>query len=420
MNWLPIIIVFIIGVLVGLGIAFVLRLIQAKTAKELAEELFRETEEKQKANIDAIIDNLKNIFGNLSLEALSKTTEELLKLAREQREADRVAGVKELENKKNLIDQQLARMTTELEKVSQLIKDLEKDREQKFGELASQLKVSMEQSAQLFQITSALREALSSSKARGQWGERMAEDVLRAAGFVENINYQKQKYTEESKQKPDFTFLLPNGLKLNMDVKFPFDNYLKYLEATAEVDKENYRKAFLKDVRNRIKEVVTRDYINPKENTLDYVLLFIPNEQIYSFIHEQDSTILDEALKNKVILCSPITLFAVLAIIRQSVETFALERRASEILILLTEFRKRFAEFVKTLDTLGNNIRKAMETYEELRGNRIRQIQKPLDKIEEIRTQQQLPILEPSPEPPQYLTEGNGSINALDQKDIPF
>jgi len=102
-------------------------------------------------------------------------------------------SVKELDGKKSLIDQQLQRMTGELDNVSKLMKELEKDRVEKFGELSSHLKVVGDQTRVLTQTTNTLREALASSKARGQWGERMAEDVLQMAGFIENINYLKQK-----------------------------------------------------------------------------------------------------------------------------------------------------------------------------------------------------------------------------------
>ena len=124
---------------------------------------------------------------------------------------------------------------------------------------------------------------------------------------------------ETSQSRPDYTFLLPQNLKLNMDVKFPLDNYLHYLETDAESDRVKFKSQFLKDVRNRIKEVTTRDYINPEENTVDYMIVFIPNEQVYAFINENDATLLDDDLKTKVILCSPITLYAILAVIRQGV-----------------------------------------------------------------------------------------------------
>lgn len=385
MDWLSILIGLFIGFMLGLLVSLVLRLQQGKTAKELAEELFHENEAQRKANIDAILENIKASFGNLSLEALSKSTEEFLKLAKSRLESEREISLKELDGKKGLIDQQLQQMTSKLENVSTVIKELEKDRVEKFGELASHLNTATQQTTALMQTTSQLREALASTKVRGQWGERMAEDVLRLAGFIENVNYLKEKTIEGAGSRPDFTFFLPGNLKLNMDVKFPLNNYIKFLETDVELEKVKFRSDFLRDVRARIKEVTSREYINPEQSTLDYVLLFIPNEQVYSFIHEQDSSILDEGLKNRVIFCSPITLFAVLAVIRQSVDNFALERTSNEILSLFGVFKKQWDEFLKKLDVLGKRIEDTQKEYESLATTRRRQLERPLNKIDNLR-----------------------------------
>lgn len=397
MSWVPILIAVVSGFALGIGIAFL---------------LFRENAAKRKAHIDTVIENLKASFGSLSLDVLSKSTEEFLKLAKEKLESERAMSAKELEEKKGLIDQQLQHMTSELENVSKLMKDLEKDRVEKFGELASQLKTASEQTATLTQTTNTLREALASSKVRGQWGERMAEDVLRLVGFIENVNYLKQKAIEGSGSRPDFTFLLPRDLKLNMDVKFPLNNYLKYLEADSEIEKTKFRNDFLRDVKSRIKEVTTREYINPEQNTVDYVLLFIPNEQIYAFIHEQDSTILDNALKNRVVFCSPLTLYAILAVIRQAVDNFALERSSQKILMLLGTFKKQWGEFLKKLEQLGQRIGAAQKEYESLTTTRRRQLEKPLNEIENLRKQRNLPIaseedISPALEEPEKESEEN-------------
>lgn len=392
MNWLSTLTGLVIGFGLGLLAAFLLRLIQGKTAKELAEELFRESEAQRKANIDSIIENIKASFGNLSLDALSKSTEEFLKLAKVRLESEREIGLKELDSKKGLIDQQLQQMTSKLEDVSKLMKELEKDRVKKFGELASQLNTASQQTAALMQTSNLLREALAGTKTRGQWGERMAEDVLRLAGFIENVNYLKQKAIDGTGSRPDFTFLLPENLKLNMDVKFPLNNYSKFLETDLESEKVRFRNDFLRDVKARIKEVTTKEYINPEQNTVDYVLLFIPNEQIYSFIHEQDSSILDEGLKNRVIFCSPITLFAVLAVIRQAVDNFSLEKTSNEILSLLGLFKKQWDEFLKKLELLGKRIDDTQKEYESLSTTRRRQLERPLNRLDDLRTQMQLPI----------------------------
>ena len=392
MDWLSTLIGLIIGFGLGLVAALLLRFIQGKTAKELAEELFHETEAHKKADLDTIVENIKASFGSLSLEALSKSTEEFLKLAKTRLESEREIGFKELDAKKGLIDQQLHQMTSKLADVSKLMKELEKDRVEKFGELASQLKTATQQSAVLMQTTNLLREALASTKARGQWGERMAEDVLRLAGFIENVNYLKQKTIDGAGSRPDFTFILPKDLRLNMDVKFPLDNYLRFLETNLELEKVKFRNDFLRDVKARVKEVTTREYINPEQNTVDYVLLFIPNEQIYSFIHEQDSSILDEGIKNRVIFCSPITLFAVLAVIRQAVDNFALEKTSNEVLSLLGLFKNQWGEFLKKLDLLGKRIEDTQKEYELLTTTRRRQLERPLNKIDDLRSQRGLPV----------------------------
>jgi len=357
--------------------------------------LYRWIAHKGELDSRTILEQSKDAFASLSQEALSRNIDELLKHAKSQNEI----SAKNLEFKKALIDQTLQQMVSRLEAVKTLMQDLEKDRAQKFGEVAKHLQLAHEQTTALTATTNSLREALSGSKARGQWGERMAEDVLRLAGFVENINYTKQKTIDSVGTRPDFTFFLPRGLKVNMDVKFPLDNYLRYLDAESEMDRGRFCSAFLSDVRNQCKSLLGREYINPEQNTLDYVLMFIPNEQVYAFIHEQDRTIMDEAMKKKVVFCSPLTLFAILAVIRQAVDNFALEQASNEILSLLGQFNKQWAMFKISLEKVGSRIAAAREEFEKLTITRTRQLERPLEKIEQLRTERGLPITADTDEP---------------------
>ncbi|MFH1824523.1 MAG: DNA recombination protein RmuC [Candidatus Firestonebacteria bacterium] len=352
--------VFIIGVVFGIIVVFIINLIRKK----------EETE------------RIKESFGNLSLEALRKNSEEFLKLANEILSKQTQSGEKTL----GVIKQD---MEGNLQNVQNLMVSLEKDREQKFGEISTLVKSSTEQVSKLSDVTNQLNTALASSKIRGQWGERMAEDVLRLAGFMEGINYLKQKSLEKTNTRPDFTFLLPNGLKLNMDVKFPLDNYLHYFEAGGETEMQNYKSQFLRDVRSRIKEVTTRDYINPEENTIDYMIVFIPNEQVYAFINENDRTILDDALKNKVVLCSPLTLYAILAVIRQAIDNFKMEKTASQVLVLLNTVSKQWTNFIECFDDLGKKIENVQKEYNALISTRKNQVEKTLRQIEELKVQRE-------------------------------
>lgn len=399
MTYWPILAALIVGLILGLAVSFTLRIIQAKTVRELAAQLFDESEKQRQANMNVLLGDLKANFGSLSLDALRKSTEEFLKLAKSRLDAERESGARDLDAKKGLIDQQLARMGKELDKVSVMVQDLEKDRVRKFGELASQLKTAGQQTTALMEATNTLREALSSTQSRGQWGERMAEDVLRLAGFIEGVNYVKQKPVEGVGTRPDFTFILPKDLRLNMDVKFPLDNYIRFLETESELERNKYRNDFLRDVKTRIREITSRDYINPQQHTLDYVLLFIPNEQVYGFIHEQDAGILDSSIQNKVVPCSPFTLFAVLAVIRQAIDNFALEQTSTQILSLLGAFKKQWENFIGKMEILGKRIGESQKEYENLMTTRRRQLERPLNRIEELRKMRRVPPADDGIEP---------------------
>ncbi len=382
--------VFIAGAVFGVAVFFIIHLLRRKEAGSLARELMNQTESDKINDLEALLVRVRDSFGALSLEALKRNSDEFLKLANEILSKQSHLGEKELEGKKKLIDQSLEGMKSDLRKVEELMQSLEKDREQKFGQVASQLKHTAEQTSLLQETTRQLRQALSSTRARGQWGERMAEDVLRLSGFMEGINYLKQKTLEAASGRPDYTFPLPQGRKINMDVKFPLDNYLRFLEAERDPDKEALKGQFLRDVKSRIKEVTTRDYINPEENTLDYVLVFIPNEQVYAFINENEPSLLDEALRNKVILCSPFTLYAILAIIRQAMENFKLEETAGSILRLMGSFRKQWESFVKSMDRMGKKLEEAQSEFQGLTATRRTQLERPLRQIEELRQQKGL------------------------------
>lgn len=314
--------------------------------------------------------------------------DQLLQMQREILQTERLRGTQELRGTETAISQQVGTMRDELVRLHQLVEEVERDRREHVGELSSQLRAAGRQTQVLTETTQSLREALSSTTARGQWGERMAEDVLRLAGFIDGVNYRKQQALAGSGGIPDYTFLLPQGLCLHMDVKFPLNNYMRFLDAESAVERERLRKEFLKDVRLRLKEVTRRDYIDTANDTVDCVLLFIPNEQVYGFIQEQDRTILDDALRNKVIFCSPLTLFAVLAVIRQAVDNFRLSQTSHEILGMLQGFEKQWDRFVEQMDKVGRNLKTAGNAFEELEGTRRRGVERELEKIDAVRRQQ--------------------------------
>jgi len=321
-------------------------------------------------------DQMKNAFASLSQDALQANAEHVVRLATQQLAAQSEASKKELEGDKKLIDQNLESMGKELGKLREFVQQADKEREGSHKALAAHLRNAAEETTKLRTTAQQLATALANPQRRGQWGERMAEDVLRLAGFIEGVNYQKQQ-VETGGTRPDFTFPLPNGLKLNMDVKFPLANYLQYLDAESDGERAQYGKAFINDVKSRIKEAATRDYINTAENTVNYALVFIPNEQVYGAIHELDP-------------------YAMLAVIRQAAENVAMEEQAHEMAKLINQFAKQWEKFKEELARLGSQLETVQKTYGRLESTRRNQLEKPIDKIEELR----------SSLPPEALEEG--------------
>lgn len=374
-----------IGLAVGMLAVWIIFHINKRDTQKIAQELVSQAQAEKIQDIENFLNRMKESFYSVSLEALNKNVSNILEMSKTTLSQQSQINAKELDSKKDLIAQNLGQIKGEMDKVAAKIAEFEKERQAKYGELSGQL-------VRLGDTTTKLTETLASSGVRGQWGQRMAEDVLRLSGFVEGVNYFKQKTLDFSSQRPDFTFVLPNRQKINMDVKFPFANYQGYLEAKTEVEKAKFRDAFLRDVRKHLKNLSSHDYISPEENTLDMVIMFIPNEQVYAFINQSDNTLLDEAVSNKVVVCSPLTLFAILAIIRQAIDNFNLEQTASEMLTHMGSFYKQWNMFLERLDQLGKKIDGAHEEFVRLTTTRKNQLQKPLEQIEKLRRQKGLPI----------------------------
>ena len=308
--------------------------------------------------------------------------EQILQTARQQMELSQGEAVSQLELRKQAIDQTVAGLKEELNKYQLMLRESEGDRSRKFGSLENELKNASVATQKLQETTVKLNNILGNVKLRGQWGERMAEDIIHYAGLIENVNYLKQNVNTTA-TKPDFTFLLPQGHCINMDVKFPLDNYLQMVNAAEGLQRDNYEKEFIKNVKDRIKEIQNRDYINPSENTLDFVLLFIPNEQVFSLIQEKMPDVMDFALKQKVVICSPFTLYAMLSIVRQAHEHFSFEKDIKKIIELIEGFAKDYELFKNRFTDLGSMIDKLSGQYADINDKSFKKLDGKIQRIAE-------------------------------------
>lgn len=290
----------------------------------------------------------------------------------------------ELNQQRQAVENSVKGLKDELVRYEKLIRDFERDRTEKYGNLANELKRASTETTRLQDTTNHLTSILGNVKKRGEWGERMAEDIIQLCGLKEGVNYRKQKQNEAG-SKPDYTFLLPDAHIVNMDVKFPLNNYLQMVNAPQGIQKEAFLKQFLSDVKNRIKEIRGREYISPSDGTLDFVLLFIPNEQVFGFIQEADVSLMDEALKQKVVLCSPFTLYATLSVIRQAFDNFHYERSTKEIIDTVERFVKTYDGFKVRFETLEKAIETVSSKYNEIKNISFKELDIKIRKIDDLK-----------------------------------
>ena len=323
----------------------------------------RELEDRRRSE-----EELEAAFGNLSRQALTENQKQFLELARgEFQKLEKHSG-EQLNQKKELIDTSLQNITTSILQLNQGT-----------ARLHGQVESSTKRIENLTETTNQLRQILSSSQARGQWGERMVEDILNLLGMLEGKNYDKQN--TEGTDRPDFTFHLPKGKRLNMDVKFPITHYEQFLSTEDEPTRAAEKKQFLTDIRGHVKAVSGRSYIDPAGGTVDYVLLFIPNESIYSFINQEDHELMDFALEKRIVLCSPLTLYAILSLIRQSVASFAVEQRAGDLQQLVQKFSEQWVKYNEKVESVGKSLATTQKHFDDLNSTRTKALERPMDKI---------------------------------------
>lgn len=401
-----IVILSLLGALAVIGVALAVGLAAARSGTRQADERMTLALEQQATALEQQATALAARLGLEREHTVTAAAGMAAQMAGEKLGDSMQSGSRQLDLRTTAFEKRVEGLTTQLERLGDVVVKLQQDSAQQHGQLVTGLQEATSSTRRLAETTGHLREALASPKARGQWGERMADDVLRLAGMVEGVTYTKQTAIAGG-AIPDVTFLLPGGRQLHMDVKFPVDNYLRHLEAATDPERDATAKAFLRDVRNRVKELSSRGYIDA-ETTLDEVLLFIPNESVWAFIHEQDPELIDVALRQKVVLCSPVSLFAVLAVIRQAVEQTRLARTSDEILQCLAGFGQQWGKFSEALDVLVKRFDTAQRGLEEVTGPRRRQLERQLDRIEDLRARRGL--VEPAAAVPLPLGDGEGEV----------
>lgn len=345
------------GIFLGIGIFYLLKKRNAKSEEEIT---------------DAIEDKLTELLPIV----LSQANESLVRMANEKLGSETKQNRIDLENKR----EEITRMVKSLE---EYVKDAEKERIDSYATLKTSVEESRKVTEQLFVSTEGLKKVLSDNQVRGQFGEKVADDLLKMAGFVQGVDYEFNKEQVESRTRPDFSVFLPDGTRVNVDAKFPYSNLRRMIESEDKEVKMKLKREFERDVKEKIKQVTTRDYINPEAKTVDFVILFIPNEMIFSYVYDKMAEITEFAMENRVILAGPFSFTAILRMIKQAYENFRVQKNIYSIIGHVKAFEKEFDTFSESFFKIGERIGALQKQYDTVSTTRFNQLTRRVDRVKQ-------------------------------------
>lgn len=337
--------------------------------RELNEKALRETRAAQ----DKALDDLREAFRALSAEALQKTQPEFLRLANETLAKFQESAKGELKERQQAIATLVEPLKQHLETYQQRLQQAEVAQSTTLGEVKKQLETLAQQSQTLSTETFQLRKVLSSNQARGRWGEETLRRVVEAAGMSAHCDFSEQ--TQAGDGKPDLVVRLPGERVIIVDSKVPD---LDFLAATDAVDSTKRADALAQHaakLKATIKALAERDYPSQFANALDYVVLFLPAESLFSAALEGDHELMMWAQNRRILIATPCSLIAILRSVSLSWQQHAQTENARAIAAAAEELFTRVAKFTEHFEKIRNGLEKANAAFNDAVGSYQRMVQ---------------------------------------------
>jgi DNA recombination protein RmuC len=314
---------------------------------------------------------LEQTFASLSGQALRQNNQTFLQLAQETLKQFHLLARSELDQKEKAVENLVRPIREALEKTEQQMRLMESERRESYGSLHKHLETLTETQQLLHGETSKLVSALRRPEVRGQWGELTLKRLVELAGMVEHCDFYEQETadTEEGRMRPDMVVRMPDGREIVVDVKTPLDAYLSAIEAADEETRRRHLEHHARKVRERVKELAGKAYWNQFRHAPDFVVLFIPGEQFLSAALDLDRSLLEDALRQKVILTTPTSFVALLRAVAYGWRQENLTANAERIRDIGEELYHRLATFSEHLARLGKSLSGAVTDYNKAVGS---------------------------------------------------
>ena len=223
----------------------------------------------------------------------------------------------------------------------------------------------------LNQTTTALQSALKSTSARGAWGEQQLRNVIELAGMLPFCDFFEQTTVtgNDRTQRPDAVIKLPNEGCVVIDSKTPLDSYLKAQETSDPTLRQQLLSEHAKAIAGHAKVLADKKYWEQFNRSPEYVIMFIPGESFLADALRSDGSLLEVAMRSRVLIASPVNLLALLLAVAKGWQAFQIAEHAEKIAALGRELYERVDTVLESVEKTGRGLETAITAYNKMVGS---------------------------------------------------
>ena len=308
--------------------------------------------------------NMAKTFKSLSFDIMQQSNKSFMDLAKVNFEKYHLGFQANIDHKQKELEKVLDPVKESINKIDEYTKNVEKQRQGAYEALNKQIEMLVQSERYLREETHNLSKALKSPNVRGSWGQIHLRRVVELAGLLNNCDFFEQQSTtkDDKTYRPDLIIRLPKNRQIIIDAKTPIDSYLD-----AQDKQDDHKLLKLKshalNLRKHINDLASKEYFSKFDNTLEYVILFLPAEAFLSSALSIDPTLLEMAAKKNIIIATPTTLIAILKTIAQIWKESEMSKNAKEIVKAGNELFERLMTMTSHFTKTGENLSRSVSSF---------------------------------------------------------
>ncbi|MGI8966204.1 MAG: DNA recombination protein RmuC [Limisphaerales bacterium] len=326
--------------------------------------------------------DLRDTFKALSADALKQSAPDFLRLAEQSFGKFQETAKGDLSQRQEAIKTLVEPLKQQLEMYQTRLAQSETTQSATLGEVKKQIENLAQHSVSLSSETLQLRKVLSSNQARGRWGEETLRRVVEAAGMSAHCDFSEQMQSGDS--KPDLIIRLPGDRVIIIDAKVPDLDFLNAIDSADPLKRAEALSFHAAKLKSTIKSLAERDYPRQFSNALDYVILFLPAESLFSAALEGDQNLMIWAQNKRIIVATPSSLIAILRSVSVSWQQHAQTENVREIAVAAQELFTRVVKFTEHFEKIRTGLQRANEAYNDAVGSYERMVRPSGEKLSKL------------------------------------